>query len=245
MYDLTNFTLREMTHCGAALRKLGNCASSSAEVGQSVAAFLFEQLRAGAAGGPACALVRFFSTRSFADLSADHRARAQSVLGGQPAAPNLKCLVLLGSAGLRPEWNSRQTSVSHQIIPLASVEMVQRSPMISQLVSQFGLEVGALVEPDPALLVDLEQRSYNVFHVADARGSPHVPDQDDFVIRYHIRSVLGFGGMLPSGDLFAVILFATVPIARATADLFRPLALSVKLAMLPFEGAVVWRGEGI
>jgi hypothetical protein len=241
MYDLTNFTLRDMTQCGAALRKLGAGANSSAEVGQAVAAFLFEQFRDVAADTPACALVRFFKTRSFADLSLDLRARAISLLGGTPATSAMKCLVLLGTAGIRPEWNSRQASAGHQVIPLPSEEMVQRSPMISQLVSQFGLEVSTLIEPDPALLVDLEQRSYNVFHVAEARGSPHVPAQDEFVIPCRICSVVGFGGLLPSGDLFAVILFAAIPIARATADLFRPLALSVKLALLPFEGATALR----
>jgi hypothetical protein len=48
---------------------------------------------------------------------------------------------------------------------------------------------------------------------------------------------LGFGGMLPSGNLFVVILFSKVYIPRETADMFRPLSLSVRLAVLPFEGA--------
>src|SRR5262249_41137651 len=133
-------------------------------------------------------------------------------------------------------WNDRRGSAGHRAIPLASEAMVRRSPMIAQLVSQLGLEVATLLEPDPQLLVDLEQRSYNVFHVADARGSPYVPAQESFVIPHGIRSVIGFGGLFPSGNLFAVILFTTTPIPRETADLFRPLALSVKLAVMPFEG---------
>jgi len=96
------------------------------------------------------------------------------------------------------------------------------------------LEVSDILQPNPGLLVDLEQRSYNVFHVEEAQGSPFVPAQVEFVIPHSIRSVVGFGGMLPTGNLFAVILFTTIPIARQTADLFRPLALSVKLAVLPF-----------
>jgi len=57
-------------------------------------------------------------------------------------------------------------------------------------------------------------------------------------VPFGIRSVIGFGGMLPSGNLFAVILFTKVPIPRETADLFRPLALSVKLAILPFDSGL-------
>jgi hypothetical protein len=112
--------------------------------------------------------------------------------------------------------------------------------MISQLIIQFGLEVSALIQPDPALLVDLEQRTYNVFHVPDAVGSPHIPAQQGFVIPFGIQSALGFGGMLPTGDLFAVILFSKVHVPRATAEMFKTLALSVKVAVVPFVGGVVF-----
>ena len=76
--------------------------------------------------------------------------------------------------------------------------------------------------------------AFNVFHVPRARGSPFVPAQTDFVMRYGIESVLGFGGMLPKGDLFCVILFSKVLIPRETAELFKTLALSVKISLLPF-----------
>ena len=114
--------------------------------------------------------------------------------------------------------------------------MLQRLPMIAQLFFQVGLEAGALLEPSPVLVADREQKTYNVFHVAEAAGSPFVPDQDRFVQPFGVRSVLGFGGVVPGGDLFAVILFTRVPVARPTAELFKPLALNVKLAVLPFLG---------
>lgn len=234
MYNLTNFTLSDMTACGAALRKLGPQAANLEDAAQAITSYLFEQFRDGPANGPACALVRLFVTRPFARLDSGLQADARQLLDGEPETADMKCLVLTGTAGVRPEWNMRRASVRHRVIPLATEVMVRRSPMISQLVNQFGLEVNALLRPDPRLLVDLEQRSYNVFHVAEARGSPYVPAQEDFVVPCGVRSVVGFGGMLPSGNLFAVILFSTVPLARETADLFRPLALSVKLALLPF-----------
>ena len=87
---------------------------------------------------------------------------------------------------------------------------------------------------DACLMMDAEQRTYNVFYVPEARGSPHIPAQTDFVVPVGIRSVLGFGGLLPPGDLFAVILFSKVPIPRQTSELFKPLALSAKVAVLPF-----------
>lgn len=53
---------------------------------------------------------------------------------------------------------------------------------------------------------DLRGKTYGVFHVAEARESAYVPAQADFVVPYGIRSVVGFGGPLATGDLFAVIL---------------------------------------
>jgi sigma-B regulation protein RsbU (phosphoserine phosphatase) len=83
-----------------------------------------------------------------------------------------------------------------------------------------------------------------VFFVAEALGSPYVPAQEDFVIPSGIRSVLGFGGVLPSGELFAVILFSQTPIAAATAERFGSIALSVKLALLAFvDGPVFDRAD--
>ncbi|HJZ95643.1 MAG TPA: hypothetical protein VKE70_04010 [Candidatus Solibacter sp.] len=196
---------------------------------------MYEELRDGRSKQRACALVRFFVTRSFERLEAELQACASELLVDQQPHPHMKSLVLAGTAGVKPEWNDLRASKGHRAIPLVSSAMVERLPMISQLIRQFGLEVRTLLEPDPALLVDLEQRSYNVFHVPEARGSPFVPVQESFVIPYGIRSVVGFGGLFPSGNLFAVILFTTVAIPRQTADLFAPLALSVKLAVLPFE----------
>src|SRR5205807_7868251 len=68
---------------------------------------------------------------------------------------------------------------------------------------------------------------------------PFVPVQREFVIPYGVRSVLGFGSLLPSGNLFVVVLFTKVFLSRSTADLFKPLALSTRLALLPFDGAPI------
>jgi hypothetical protein len=236
MLDLTNFTLRDMTACGMALRKLGAQARNMEQAAEHITRFLYDNLIDPQSREPACALVRFFKTYPYSRLSPELSAFAERLLDGRMPSPGMKCLTLVATAGSQPSWNSRQASVGHQAIPLPSADLVVRMPMISQLLHQFGLEVEALLEPHPELLMDLEQRTYNVFHVAEALGSPYLPAQADFVKPFGIRSVLGFGGVLPSGNLFAVILFARVPIPRETAELFKPLALSTKLAILPFTG---------
>jgi hypothetical protein len=231
-----------MTACALALRRCGRDAATMEEAAQRIVRYLHEHLRDGRTGAAACPLVRFFKTHPHADLEEDLRGRVWRQLGVEPE-PALKCLVLLASAGDRPEWNDRHLSLEHQVIPLASPEMVERFPMIAQLVGQFGLEVQTFLRPTPSVLLDQAQRSYNVFHVPEAVGCPAVPAQDEFVRPWGIRSVLGFGGVLPDGDLFVVILFARVAIAANTAELFKSLALSVKLAVLSFGARAVFAGR--
>ena len=223
-----------MTRCGTQLRKLGTGAASMEEAADRVVRSLHSSLRMPRPAGSACALVRLFVTLPYRDLQPDLREAASAALGTSNAPPTMKCLTLLGSAGDEPRWNSRRTSVAHRALPLPSEEGIARSPMIAQLIRQLGIEAALLVAADSTVIVDRTQHSFNVFHVLDARGSAHIPAQSDFVIPYGIRSVLGFGGLFPTGDLFATILFAKCPIPRETADLFKTLALNVKVALLPF-----------
>jgi len=238
MYDVANFTLADMSQCGAALRKLGEGAESMEAVAGKVTSYLYEELVDGATGEKGFALIRLFKTHLYAQLEPGLQQFARQCLGDRPLFSDLKCLTLLGTAGDQPTWNSREYSTQHKAIPLPSKEIVEQFPMITSLIRQFGLEVEALLEPKQNLLLDYAQRTYNVFHVQEALGSPFIPAQEAFVVPFGIQSVMGFGGMLPSSNLFAVIMFSKIPIPRNTADLFKSLALTIKLAILPFEEQV-------
>lgn len=239
-YDLGNFSLKDMALCSSWLRQCGLRADSMQAAARSAVGYLYRELAAGRTEEPACLLVRFFITQEHRALDDELRAIASRALGSEPAPPSLRCLTLLATAGLLPEWNSVRSSRAHRCIPLAGRRLVERVPMISQLIRQFGIDLGLVLAPAPDLLMEASQRTYNVFYVPDALGSPHIPAQQDFVIPYRVRSVLGVGGMLPSGNLFAVILFTKVPVSRETADLFKVLALSIKAAVLPFDDGRVF-----
>ena len=240
MYDLTKFTLSHMTACGAALRHLGADAGSMEEAAGRIVRHLYDSFTDPRSGERSLVLVRLFETIAYQDLGPDLQKVVQPAMERARSQPNMKCLTLLGTAGSKPEWNSRAESTGHQAIPLSGEKTIARFPMISQLIEQLDFHLGVLLQPDQDLLVDLEQKTYNVFHVSQARGSPHVPAQEDFVIPWGVRSVLGFGGMLPSGDLFATIIFSRTPIDRDTANMFKPLALSAKVALLPFVGGRIF-----
>ena len=226
----------KMTLCGRQLRKLGGQGTSMEHAAGEIVEFFYDSFRQDA--HRSLALVRFFKTHPLGDLDPDLRTFARSITGDDyDLHPDTKCLVLLATAGEHPDWNDRRTSLGHQAIPLASEELVVASPMISGLVRQFGLEPSNVIHPSQRYLRDIEETSFNVFLVEDALSDPCIPAKTTFVEPYGIRSVLGFGGMLPSGALFSVIMFSRVDIDRQTADLFKPLALCVKTALLEHDGA--------
>lgn len=243
MYNPAEFTLSDMTECGATLRKLGAGADSMEEVADRIVSYFYDQFIDPQTSASAFTLVRFFKTHAFSQLPNDLQAYAQTMLNQQVAPPATKCLTLLATQGDRVEWRSRQASIGHQAIPLISEQLVTQSPMIAQLIAQFGLPIHAVLNPDPTLIVDLEQKTFNVFHVLDAVNSPHVPAQQEFVVPFGVRSVLGFGGMLPSGNLIAIIVFSKMPISWETADMFKTLALNLKLAVLPFDRGAVFNQQ--
>lgn len=238
MAVLSDFSAPDMILCSSRLRTSGEGEDSMEAASQRIVEYLYEALT-DSRGSPACALVRLFKTHPFDALSPALQSFA-SAIAGATLPGSARCLTLMATAGDEPDWRSRAASRGHQAIPLPSLGAIEKIPMISQLIKQLGVEIAAVLEPDPAVIFDLAQKRYNVFHVERAAGSPYVPAQKDFVIRCGIKSVVGFGGILPSGELFALILFSRVHISHEIAQLFEPLALSAKVALVPFAGSRVF-----
>jgi hypothetical protein len=242
-HDLRRFELSDMIELGTQLRSVHHDAGSMEEAARVIVSCLYEQLVDPSTGTRNCVLVRFFKTHRYDDLEPELQGFARRAAGDPSAVdPDTRCLTLLASAGDLPEWNLRSTSAGHKAIPLISEEVVRQAPMVWALIQQMGLEVKQVIRPEAGLMLDAEQRTFNVFHVPDAVGSPLVPAQD-FVRAHQVRSVLGFGGLFPSGDMFSVIMFARVYIPRETAEMFRTLALGIKLAVLPFLRGQVFSRE--
>jgi two-component system NtrC family sensor kinase len=109
--------------------------------------------------------------------------------------------------------------------------MVEQAPMVFQLIRQLGLDVASVVAPTPEILRQAEGKSYGVFYVPEAKGSPYIPAQSSFVIPERIESVVGFGGLLRNGDMVAIILFSRIPVSEQTANRFRTIALDVRAAL--------------
>ncbi|MDB4951480.1 MAG: hypothetical protein JWM27_4129 [Gemmatimonadetes bacterium] len=232
-FSLQTFDLGDMLRCGLQARRACEGAGSMEEAAQALVRY-FREEAVGADGQPECALVRFYKTHPYGILEPEQQAFAQRAMGERQPWDEMKCLVLLATAGDQPQWNARRSSSGHQAIPLPSAQIVEQAPMIAELIRQMGLDIESVVSPRPELLRGVEGKTYNVFYVPEALGSPYIPAQDDFVRPHRIRSVVGFGGLLSGGELFAVILFSRVEVPQESAARFRNIALDLKLAVSAF-----------
>lgn len=230
-FVLETFSVDDVRPCSEELKALPQGGTVAADA-QSVCEYLHRSLVDGD-GRPACALVRLYETQKFGALEAALQSFARGLLDEDPA-DDMRCLTLLGTAGDEPAWNDRAQSVGHRAIPLPTEEFVERLPMVARLITQMGLELGVIVDPPQgSRAMELAHRTNDVFHVEHAAGSPYLPAQD-FVAEHGVASAVGFGGLMLSGDFFAVVLFAKVPISDSVARTLKILAQPLRIRFLPF-----------
>lgn len=241
-YDLMNFSQDDMCNCAIDLRSTNSNAKSMEEVAERIVRYLYESCVDQQTGSPACTLVRFFKTHPYGGLPEELQKAAREVLQGDPVMQTTKCLTLLATAGDEPRWNSRNDSSGHKAIPLVDEGFVKQIPMIARLIQQFGLEISTVLEPMPDLLINSERKIHStfIFHVPKALGSRYIPAQAEFVIPYQVKSILGFGGLLPSGHLFIVIMFAKTWIPQETANLFKWVSTYAWIAVTALDREAVF-----
>jgi hypothetical protein len=240
-------TLQGLSNCIARITTPpGQTPGSLEELGTTVVRHLYDSLRVQGSGEPAAALLRLFMTVPYADLDEDKKRFVTETFPDLAPAPDTKCLTLMGTVGDEPRWCRVGDSDGHQAIPLMSEEWVAKIPMIARLVSELGLEVSQVLEPraqhPTASPATDDDEGFNVFYVPEALGSSHIPAQAQFVEKHGVSSVVGFGSMLPTGHLCAVLVFSKAHISSETVKLFRPLALGVRMAVLPLLGEKIHAG---
>lgn len=234
MFDLERFSLQDMSKIGDALQQLELRARNVDELTDMIVQYFFDNLVDIQTGEKSSVLVRFFMTYPYSSLSSELRRSVDKMLAEQPVHQDMKCLKLSATAGIKPEWNSTLHSKEHRVLPLENEDMLKKNIMVHQFIDQLGIGISNVLHPDPKLSSELEGRVFNVYHVPDAIGSPYIPAQKQFVVPFGVKSAMGFGGMLPTGNLFSLLIFSKTKIPGNTANLFKNLALNVRMALLPF-----------
>ena len=232
-FDFTKFTLQNMTRCGDDLQQFGSNARNLEELANLMVHYFYDHFIDNKTGDKSCALVRFFMTYPYTSLDDELRQFADKIINGQPVPQEAKCLVLLATAGLQPEWNSTGLSKGHRVLPLLNEDMLKQTPMLYELIYQLGIDASSVLNPDPTIAFEMEKKIIKVYYIPDVSESPYIP-QNDFAIPFGIKSVLGFGGMLPTGNMFAMLIFSRVKIPGKTADMFKNIDLNVRMTVMPF-----------
>jgi len=233
-YDITRLDVAATLRISTDVRAVAAGRQSLETAASDICGFFYDAF-VDAMGERACALVRCYVSVRYADLPAEEQAFASRLLPRDTAPwPELRCLTLLGTRGDVDAWNDRRRSHGHRAIPLPSAATVEEAPMIAQLFKQMGASIADIVAPAPRMLAPTK-RLYNVFHVADAKGSPHIPAQQEFVEPFGVRSVVGFGGVLSWGEMYSVILFSRAAIDAKSASRFRTIAIDVRSSLREFS----------
>ena len=231
MYDLTRFTLADVVELGRALGRAESQPSTEEAAGEIVA-HLCEHLQDKVEGERACLLGRMFKTVRLHRLPPRLQALARREAGERDLAPETGCLTLLATLGRRPEWNDRRRSHHHQAIPLVGDDLAVRTPMVAALLDHLAYDRRPR-SPEAFLAAD-EGDVLDVLHVPDATLGGFCDPA--FVAAEGVRSVVAFGGPLPDGEVYAVVLFTSCPVDASTAELFRFAVLSTTGALLPSLG---------
>jgi two-component system NtrC family sensor kinase len=232
--NLEQLSIDDLLALARRLREAEIDATSMEDVAQRMVDLIDDSLT-DADGEPACALVRFYVTQRYADIGSVLQSAAMDVAPEElrdEVHADTRCFTLIATTGRRPEWCDRRRSVNHRSIPLVSEELVARLPMVAGLLRDLGVDARSVVHPEVGDRMERHHRRYDVFHVEDAAGSPAVPAKD-FVEDYGVRSAVGIGGVMPSGELFCVLLFSRVTINTRVVELLSSLAVTVKAGIVP------------
>ncbi len=178
-------------------------------------------------------LARVYATVPFDDLPRTLQIFVQELAESAGAAAALKAttpvLSLLGTDGQEDAWSDRRNSNDHKGIPLISAEFVSGIPMISRLLRELGVPLDWIDSHEARRIVTTIGSTVGLFFVQEAAQAKdeqgrHVIPAQDFVSTYEVESVFGTGGAYPDGQILVLVVFCRDEVARATAELFLPLA---------------------
>lgn len=238
MYNHTPFTSKDLAKCSLVLRHLGKKAASMQDSSQKIVDYIHEHFYDSETEQNSCALVRLFKTHPYGELTDSLQASARRLMTPTIPMADMKCWTLL-AAGKEPQSNYSLIA-KNIVIPLVNQELVAEMPAMAELISQLDLDIPTVLGMAPEKMLESEHKLLNIFYIPNAKDSPFIAEQDSLIIPYGVKSVLGIGGLLPSGSLFVVMIFLKVQISKNSTEMLKNLALAIKTSLLPFDGEVIF-----
>lgn len=235
--DLNSFTVGDMARMAAGMRHLGEGATSIEGFANTICRTLYDRFR-DEDGNRQSVLVRFYATAPLGMLpDADQGIAARLAQGPLPA--DTTCITLLATAGDQPSWNDRTASRSSRVIPLTDAVQLTALPVMTALMDQLGIDPAVVLTQRNNFEVPVVGERYGVFHVADNTVDAAHPAHG-FYQKHRIAAMIGFGGALPSGGLFGVMVFSRTPVSHESAQMFETLAHSTTYGCFAKSGIPVF-----
>jgi hypothetical protein len=175
-------------------------------------------------------IARHFATVPYGELPLQNKRFVDNLAGAQGVSPLLHpdtlVLSLVGTSGIKPEWNDRKRSQGHVGIPLVSSAFIEAIPMMSRLLKELGLGLDWIDSHDTQITDTKLELMSGMFYVADAatevdnKGRKIIAAQD-FVTAYKVKTVFGFGGGYAGTKTMVVtIMFLYEKITKNQAEYF-------------------------
>ncbi len=206
--EISAFDTRVAIEIGRGLRRLraGSLSTSEAAAALVDAVNALEHNHR-----PACALVRAFITRRFADLSGELQTYVLRSAEGHAPDGGSPCAVLMATRGIEPAWNDVDQSVGHRAVLLSA----ERTPVLADLAGQL-----ATAQPAATAKIYLDPPAMLV------SAAP------TFATAYGVSSVVAFGAVAWPGESVLLIAFARVALNQTALPGFRILAHQARLLWL-------------
>ncbi|MCW6035424.1 HAMP domain-containing histidine kinase [Spirulina subsalsa FACHB-351] len=245
MSELFSFSLRDMSTLGLALRQCGGGVDSMEEVSQALVDCLALNLGVSQDHSSVCEWVQFWKTHLYGDLTPElQRALESQELGAGRGGvstltlrSNTPCLLLLSSTqrlgnggkkaiALHPD----SASASPWFILLEEAQLPRHLFLGSEITESHALS------PQYNPVFQLGQDSLKAIASAGCSGGKMLDVQT-----LNVQTIVGLWGVLPSGSCFVTLLGLRNTLAGEMLELFRPLALNIKVAILPFDRGTVFQ----
>lgn len=148
-------------------------------------------------------LARVFATVQFSELPPKNQQFVKDLAENKGIPDLIKgntlALSLIGSHGREAAWNDRRNSQGHVGIPLASGDFIELIPMMSRLLKSLGVSLEWIASTDIKIVAKNLGKMAGVFYVPDAKATVDEKGRkiiaaQDFVDKYNIKTVFGFGG---------------------------------------------------
>lgn len=234
MSMISKLSFQEVINLQNNIKQLEGRYTTLADAAQQYMSILYDELK------ESIILTRIFATIPYHDLPELNKEFVIKLAQSKGIAKELKAdtlvLSLLGSRGVKPEWNDRFSSKGHLGIPMISSDFIKNIPMMSSLLKQLGAAIECLDETDTKYVANVFKNVSGVFYVKDAetevdyQGRKIIPAQD-FVKQEKVKTVFGIGGFYIKTSLFfSNIIFLRECIEKEMAENFMLQASKFKIA---------------